>query len=73
MHSRPTIEPHDVVVDSKGIAWYSNFGEQNIGRDGGTGTGRPQGEAGEQPPVGGVLDEVLGGILHANPFARTLG
>ena len=48
-------------------------GEQNIGRDGGTGTGRPQGEAGEQPPVGGVLDEVLGGILHANPFARTLG
>ena len=29
---RPTIEPHDVVVDSKGIAWYSNFGEQNIGR-----------------------------------------
>jgi virginiamycin B lyase len=29
---RLTIEPHDVVVDSKGIAWYSNFGEQNIGR-----------------------------------------
>jgi virginiamycin B lyase len=29
---RPTIEPHDVVVDSKGIAWYSNFGEQNIGK-----------------------------------------
>ena len=29
---RPTIEPHDVVVDSKGIAWYSNFGEQAIGK-----------------------------------------
>jgi virginiamycin B lyase len=29
---RLTIEPHDVVVDSKGIAWYSNFGEQNIGK-----------------------------------------
>ena len=29
---RLTIEPHDVVVDSKGIAWYSNFGEQYIGR-----------------------------------------
>ena len=29
---RLTIEPHDVVVDSKGIAWFSNFGEQNIGR-----------------------------------------
>ncbi len=48
-------------------------GEQNIGRDGGTGSGRPQGEAGEQPPVTAVLDEVLGGMLHANPFASTLG
>jgi len=48
-------------------------GEQNIGRDGGTGSGRPQSEAGGQPPVGGVLDEVLGGLLSANPFSRTLG
>lgn len=29
---RDTIEPHDVVVDRDGIAWYSNFGEQNLGR-----------------------------------------
>lgn len=29
---RPTIEPHDVVLDSKGIAWFSNFGEQTIGK-----------------------------------------
>ncbi len=29
---RPTIEPHDVVVDSKGMAWFSNFGEQTIGK-----------------------------------------
>jgi virginiamycin B lyase len=29
---RQTIEPHDVVVDSKGTAWYSNFGEQYIGK-----------------------------------------
>ena len=29
---RPTIEPHDVVVDSKGMVWYSNFGQQNIGK-----------------------------------------
>jgi streptogramin lyase len=29
---RRTIEPHDVVVDSRGIAWYSNFGEQAIGK-----------------------------------------
>ena len=29
---RPTIEPHDVIVDKDGIAWYSNFGEQNMGK-----------------------------------------
>jgi virginiamycin B lyase len=29
---RATIEPHDVIVDRSGIAWYSNFGEQTIGR-----------------------------------------
>lgn len=29
---RDTIEPHDVIVDADGIAWYSNFGEQNLGR-----------------------------------------
>ncbi len=29
---RPTIQPHDVVVDSKGIAWYSDFGSQFIGK-----------------------------------------
>jgi virginiamycin B lyase len=29
---RPLIEPHDVIVDKDGNAWYTNFGEQNIGR-----------------------------------------
>jgi len=29
---RPMIEPHDAIVDSSGLVWYSNFGEQNIGR-----------------------------------------
>jgi virginiamycin B lyase len=29
---RPTIEPHDVIVDKQGIAWYSDFGEQFFGR-----------------------------------------
>jgi virginiamycin B lyase len=29
---RETISPHDVMVDSEGIAWYSSFGEQNLGR-----------------------------------------
>src|SRR4029078_12659061 len=38
---RETISPHDVIVDDKGIAWYSSFGEQNLGRPGRkTGTGR---------------------------------
>jgi streptogramin lyase len=29
---RETIEPHDVIVDANGIAWYSSFGEQFLGR-----------------------------------------
>jgi len=29
---RPTIEPHDVIVDADGTAWYSNFGEQTLGK-----------------------------------------
>lgn len=29
---RPTVEPHDVVVDSQGMVWYSDFGEQFMGR-----------------------------------------
>jgi streptogramin lyase len=29
---RPTMQPHDVVVDSKGVVWYCDFGAQNIGK-----------------------------------------
>jgi virginiamycin B lyase len=29
---REAIQPHDVVVDASGIAWYSSFGEQFLGR-----------------------------------------
>jgi virginiamycin B lyase len=29
---RETISPHDVIVDAGGIAWYSSFGEQNLGK-----------------------------------------
>ena len=29
---RETIQPHDVIVDADGVAWYSSFGEQNLGR-----------------------------------------
>ena len=29
---RKTIEPHDVIVDEAGTVWFSNFGEQFLGR-----------------------------------------
>ena len=29
---RPMIEPHDVIVDSEGMVWYSDFGEQFLGK-----------------------------------------
>ena len=29
---RPTIEPHDVIVDEHGMVWYSDFAEQYFGR-----------------------------------------
>jgi virginiamycin B lyase len=29
---RPTIEPHDVILDKNGMVWYSNFGEQYLGK-----------------------------------------
>ncbi|HEY0438035.1 MAG TPA: carboxypeptidase regulatory-like domain-containing protein [Phenylobacterium sp.] len=29
---RETIQPHDVIVDADGIAWYSSFGQQFLGR-----------------------------------------
>jgi virginiamycin B lyase len=29
---RATIQPHDVLLDADGIAWYSSFGEQFLGR-----------------------------------------
>ncbi len=28
---RPTVEPHDVITTSDGMAWYSDFGEQFLG------------------------------------------
>ena len=29
---RSTIQPHDVVLDDAGTVWYSNFGEQAVGK-----------------------------------------
>ena len=49
-------------------------GEQNIGRSGGVGSPGPQsGAAGGSGAVSGALDDLLGGLLHANPFSRTAG
>jgi phospholipid/cholesterol/gamma-HCH transport system substrate-binding protein len=50
-------------------------GEQNIGRDGGRGTTTPE-EHLPAPPGGSPatqLSDVVGGMIHANPFARTVG
>ena len=29
---RATVQPHDVIVDPDGIAWFCNFGEQTLGK-----------------------------------------
>jgi len=29
---KPTRQPHDVIVDSTGMAWYASFGEQILGK-----------------------------------------
>src|SRR5229473_1877723 len=29
---KPTRQPHDVIVDSQGMAWYASFGEQILGK-----------------------------------------
>jgi phospholipid/cholesterol/gamma-HCH transport system substrate-binding protein len=49
-------------------------GEQNIGRSGGVGSPGPTGGVTSgAAPVTGIIDQVLGGLLSANPFARTIG
>jgi phospholipid/cholesterol/gamma-HCH transport system substrate-binding protein len=48
-------------------------GEQNIGREGGTGSSGPQGQLPGTDPLTSVGGELLGRLLHANPFAFTGG
>jgi phospholipid/cholesterol/gamma-HCH transport system substrate-binding protein len=48
-------------------------GEQNIGRDGGTGTGRPQGELGGAGPVSPDLGSVVDRMLNAGPISIVTG
>ncbi len=49
-------------------------GEQNIGGSGGVGSPGPQGgHVGGGPSLDGLLDDLLGGLLSASPFATTAG
>jgi virulence factor Mce-like protein len=48
-------------------------GEQNIGRDGGTGSGRPQGELGGGGPLTPSLGRIVDGMLHASPISTITG
>jgi len=49
-------------------------GAQNIGSDGGVGSPGPTPPpVGAVTTVGGVLDGLVGALLHANPFATTVG
>jgi streptogramin lyase len=64
---RSSIEPHDVIIAKDGMAYYTNFGEQNLGQlDPKTGKvteielpelkkGWPQGSLGIRPDAGGNL------------------
>jgi virginiamycin B lyase len=64
---RNSIEPHDVIIGKDGLAYYTNFGEQNLGRlDPKTGkvteialpelkNGWPQGSLGLRPDADGNL------------------
>jgi streptogramin lyase len=64
---RHSIEPHDVIIAKDGMAYYTNFGEQNLGQlDPKTGqvteielpelkTGWPQGSLGIRPDADGNL------------------
>ncbi|MET0764743.1 MAG: MlaD family protein [Blastococcus sp.] len=48
-------------------------GEQNIGRDGGTGSGRPQGELGGAGPVSPDVGSVVDRMLNAGPISIVTG
>lgn len=82
---RKTVEPHDVMLDAQGNAWYSNFGEQAVGEmDPKTGKvtefnvpilkpGFPTGELGMQmDPHGNFWFGMMfqGGVARLDPRTR---
>jgi virginiamycin B lyase len=74
---RETIEPHDVIVDADGIAWYSSFGEQYLGK-----LNPKTGEVTEFPvplhkpgfPTGflGLRDDKAGNLWLGNMYQATI-
>jgi virginiamycin B lyase len=50
---RPTIEPHDAIVDSQGMVWYSDFGEQSLGK--------------LDPRTGKVTEYMVPELKHGSP------
>jgi len=74
---RETISPHDVIIDSSGIVWYSSFGEQNLGRlDPKTGkvTEFPVAEHKPDFPTGllGLRSDPQGNLWLGNMYQATI-
>jgi virginiamycin B lyase len=74
---RETISPHDVIVDSSGMVWYSSFGEQNLGRlDPGNGkvTEFPIAEHKPGFPTGllGLRSDPQGNLWLGNMYQATI-
>src|SRR5437868_3266634 len=74
---RETISPHDVIVDAQGIAWYSSFGEQNLGRlDPRTGAVRefaiPQTKPGFPTGLLGLRSDRDGNLWLGNMYQATI-
>ena len=72
-----TIEPHDVIVDSRGTVWYSSFGEQNLGRlDPRTGKVTEFAIAEHKPgfPTGllGLRSDAEGNLWFGNMYQATI-
>ena len=74
---REVIQPHDVIVDADGIAWYSSFGEQNLGRlDPKTGAVKEYPVPLHKPgfPTGflGLRDDKAGNLWLGNMYQATI-
>ena len=74
---RETISPHDVIVDGRGMVWYSSFGEQNLGRlDPKTGTvtefAIPEHKPGFPTGLLGLRSDQEGNLWFGNMYQATI-